>query len=30
MNKKVQKLAVWMMLLLMVGSVIAGILVYVI
>ena len=30
MNKKVQKIAVWIMLLLMVGSVVAGILVYVI
>ncbi len=30
MNKKVQKIAVWIMLLLMVGSVVAGILVYII
>ncbi len=30
MNKKVQKIAVWIMLLLMIGSVAAGILVYVI
>ena len=28
MNKKVQKIAVWIMLLLMVGSVVAGIIVY--
>ena len=28
MNKKTQKIAVWLMLLLMVGSVIAGVLVY--
>ncbi len=30
MNKKAQKIAAWIMLLLMVGSVVAGILVYII
>lgn len=30
MNKKAQKIAAWIMLLLMIGSVVAGILVYVI
>lgn len=30
MNKKAQKIAAWIMLLLMIGSVVAGILVYII